>query len=62
MYTTFHDSNGNRILVKQSSSAEEPKAWIFCDDGGQGDAPHLTVDQAKMVRAALDQFIIEATQ
>ena len=59
IYTTFHDTYGHRVWVQESSAATEPKVWIFCD--GVDTAPHLNVDQAKMVRAALDRFIAEAT-
>ena len=62
IYTTFHDSAGHRVTVQQSSSAIEPKVWIFCNASPDCiDSPHLTVDDAKMVRSALDQFIAEAT-
>ena len=68
IYTTFHDSNGNRVRVQQSSAATEPKVWIFCHYPaaaeqivGDRAQAHLTVDQAKSVRAGLDRFIAEAT-
>ena len=60
VYTTFHDSNGHRTRVQQSSAATEPKVWIFCDSPVEMHPPHLTVEHAKMVRAALDRFIAEA--
>lgn len=62
VYTEFYDSAGNQVRVQQSSSAVEPKVWIFCSPSPDFiESPHLTVDDAKMVRAALDRFIAQAT-
>ena len=60
IYTTFHDSYGSRVRIQESSAATSPKVWIFCEHAEIARSPHLDVDQAKMVRAALDRFIAEA--
>lgn len=63
VYAEFDDSYGSDVRVQESSSAGEPHVWIFCHNQryGQGEqkdfTPHLTVEQAKIVRDALDEFI-----
>lgn len=50
---------GHTITVRESSSAEGPKVWLFISDSPTvpGHDPHLTLEQAIALRAALDQFI-----
>lgn len=50
---------GHTIRVQESSSAEEPKVWLFISDSPHVDGhnPHLTLEQAIAVHAALGQFI-----
>lgn len=87
VYDEFTDSYGARICVQQSSSAEEPRVWIFTEhetsrlpDRFRGrlaaagfttpeqlaelaaflqPSPHLDVEQAKRVIAALGEFVRE---
>ena len=61
IYAEFSDIRGGTVRVQQSSSAEGPHVWIFCQDSV--DLPvsaHLDVEQAQIVRDALDQFIRSA--
>lgn len=55
IYTHFRDRYGNEVRVQQSSLATESCVWIFSDED-----PHLTVEQAQVVRDALDEFIADA--
>lgn len=50
---------GHEITVQESSAADGPHVWLFISDSPQvsGHDPHLTLEQAIAVRAALDQFI-----
>lgn len=50
---------GHKIRVQESSSAEGPKVWLFISDSPvtEGRDPHLTLEQAIAVHAALGQFI-----
>jgi hypothetical protein len=68
IYVEFVDTYGSNVRVQESSAASEPKVWIFCDRsrgyasddlGGdrQAATPHLSVEQARCVRDALDEFI-----
>lgn len=62
VYTQFRDSYQSEIRVQESSSAEGPHVWIFCNPSvpsrpGESMAPHLTRAQAKRVRDALDRFL-----
>ena len=67
-YDTFQDSYGAEVRVKESSSAEEPKVWIFVaggktsglsgidrNDTNDGQA-HLNEEQVDKVIAALQQW------
>lgn len=66
-YAKIVDTYGRDVVVRQSSSADAPRVWIFCtkDDKDcvfhlgewQSCSPHLGVREAKMLRDALDQFI-----
>lgn len=50
---------GHEILVQESSAASGPHVWLFINPPVQntrGD-PHLSLEQAVHLRAALDQFI-----
>ena len=73
-YDEFTDSYGATIRVQESSAAPAPHVWVFVDGGGT-EAPvgfpglpegrkndgsaHLTVEQARRLRDALDAFIAE---
>ena len=61
IYDRFTDTYSSVIQVQESSSAEEPRCWIFADAAEPGCAasPHLDVEQAKRVRDALNVFISE---
>lgn len=50
---------GHDINVYESSAAKGPCVWLSVGESTvvKGSNAHLTLDQAKMVRAALDQFI-----
>lgn len=52
-------SYGHTIRVQESSSASGPHVWLFIGDSPQvpGHDPHLNLEQAIALRAALDQFI-----
>lgn len=52
-------SYGHTIRVQESSSAEGPKVWLFISDSpvARGHDPHLTLEQAIALHAALGQFI-----
>ena len=54
IYDEFTDRYGNQVSVVESSLATEACCWIF-----SGKAPHLTVEQARRVRDALDAFVRE---
>lgn len=58
IYDEFTDTYGNGVRVQESSSAEEPRVWLFTDGAGTG-TPHLNIEQATRVRDALDAFISE---
>lgn len=55
IYDRFFDQKGTEIHVQKSSLANEPCVWIFSTALGA----HLTIEQAKRVRDALDTFISE---
>jgi hypothetical protein len=62
IYDQFTDTYRNDVRVQESSSAEGPRVWIFCNKGGYSDltaSPHLDLAQAERVRDALDAFIRE---
>jgi hypothetical protein len=49
---------GHTIRVQESSAASGPHVWLFIGEGDQpGTDPHLDLEQAIALRAALDQFI-----
>lgn len=52
-------SYGHEIRVQESSAASGPHVWLFISDSSrvEGHNPHLSLDQAVALRAALDQFI-----
>lgn len=57
-YTQITDTYGNNVTVRQSSSAEEDSVWVFCGDAdGHELTPHLNVEQATVVRDALNAFL-----
>jgi hypothetical protein len=61
-YDEFRDSYGAAVTVRQSSAASGAHVWLFAEGGGvdrNDGAAHLTVDQARRVRDALDVFIAE---
>ncbi|WP_328436933.1 helix-turn-helix domain-containing protein [Streptomyces sp. NBC_00444] len=52
-------SYGHTIRVQESSAASGPHAWMFISDSPvtEGHNPHLSLDEAIAVHAALGQFI-----
>lgn len=72
IYEEFTDSYGSEVRVQESSSAMGPHCWIFCanENFGYPDpkgkdrskvwTPHLTLEQARRVRDALNAFIVHA--
>lgn len=52
-------SYGHEILVQESSAAEGPHVWLFIKPPSHKSSrdPHLSLEQAVHLRAALDQFI-----
>jgi len=61
IYANVHDAYGTLVRVQKSSSAEEARCWIFCQPhlNLRVPAPHLNVEQARVVRDALTAFIDE---
>ncbi len=57
IHDSFTDTRGSEIRVQQSSDASDNCVWIFCKRGEQDDAPHLNVEQAKLMIAALQEFV-----
>lgn len=55
VYATVQDNYRQRVEVTESSRADEPAVWIFCD--GSPGSPHLNREQAIVVRDALNEFI-----
>lgn len=54
------DSKGSKVSVVQSSSAEDDCVWIFAkNEHWANPDPHLNVEQARIVRDALTEFINE---
>ena len=51
--------HGHQIRVQESSVGDGPHVWLFISESPQveGRDPHLSLEQALVVRAALDQFI-----
>lgn len=47
-------TRGTQITVRESSAALGPHVWLFVEEG---DDPHLDLDQALALHAALGQFI-----
>lgn len=50
---------GHTVRVQESSAADGPHVWLFISDSLQVDKhnPHLSLEQAIAVHAALGQFI-----
>ncbi len=64
-YDSIIDSYGAKVRVKESSSAECPKVWIFIEGGATENndgAAHLNVEQAKLIRDALSKWIDEVPE
>jgi hypothetical protein len=58
VYDEFTDIYGSEIRVQKSSLASEDCVWIFCYPPDDKDLnPHLTVEQAERVIAALQRFV-----
>ena len=57
IYEKITDNRGSEIRVQKSSAADDDYVWIFAKRGGYDDSPHLNVEQAKLIRDALDEFI-----
>ena len=58
-YADFKDSYGAHVRVRESS-ATGPKLWIFVDNRPVTDtngAIHLTVEQARVLIAALQEWL-----
>lgn len=74
IYDEFTDSYGSTVKVQESSSAEGPHVWIFCQnekygrpdptgvDRSKDFTPHLSYEQAKRVRDALNDFLLHARE
>lgn len=64
-YAQFDDTYGAQVRVKESSSANGPHVWIFVGGGrlsNNDGSAHLTIEQAVLVRDALDRFIKDHSQ
>jgi hypothetical protein len=58
----FRTDYGHTIRVQESSAAMGPHVWLFIGDSdlpsmADKHSPHLNLEQAVRLRAALDQFI-----
>lgn len=65
IYLNIVDTYGTKVRVQESSSAEGPHIWIFCDpmsEEQKGTSPHLNLEQAEAVRDALDRAIARGKQ
>jgi hypothetical protein len=60
-YDEMRDDHGQDFVVRESSSAAEPKVWLFITnaDDCQGGHLHLNEEQAKNLRDALTAFLDE---
>lgn len=57
------DSKRSKVSVVQSSSAEDDCVWIFTkNEQWANPDPHLNVEQARIVRDALTEFIDEHSE
>lgn len=64
VYDEFTDKYGNRVRVQKSSLATDDCVWVFAHpegDSAENASPHLTVEMARRLRAALGAFISEHT-
>lgn len=65
VYCELRHNYGGLVTVKQSSSAEGERCWIFIDNRGTqlisspNGSAHLTRAQAKRVMLALQKFLEE---
>jgi len=62
IYGKVIDSRGCEVSVQESSAAGGPYIYLFTKDlkgvyRGQEPSPHLSVEQATVLRDALDLFI-----
>jgi len=53
VFAEFRDKYHHETRVQESSAASERCVWIFTESN----AAHLTVEMAKQVRDALNEFI-----
>jgi hypothetical protein len=67
VYGEYKDANNQTVRIQESSRADGPLVWIFCNDADGSDAvmhlgkptarsPHLTKAQARRVAKALLKF------
>lgn len=63
-YDSFRDTYGSEVTVRESSNASGPHVWVFCKENPQmvDPSPHLNVEQARRVIAALQAFVDEAPE
>ncbi|MCT9932427.1 hypothetical protein N5079_19690 [Planotetraspora sp. A-T 1434] len=60
IYAEVTDRYGSRVSVQESSLATEDCVWIFAkNDRDENPSPHLTVDNARVIRDALAEFLRE---
>lgn len=59
IYDEFFDIRRNTVLVQHSSLSGQPAVWVFCRNGEDNYPAHLNLEQAKRLRAALDEWIGE---
>lgn len=64
-YADFVDTYGINVRVRESSSAEGPHLWVFTKSTDRPGTPesdgvtHLNVEQAKLLRDAIDYWLNE---
>lgn len=65
-YGRFTDAYGATVRVQTSSDASRPHVWVFVQGGSTGATnkagAHLTRQQARYLRAALDRWLAAAAR
>ena len=59
-YCDFKDTYENSVRVQESSADPLDKVWVFIQHGPRVDrdgAAHLDLEQARILRAALEEWI-----
>lgn len=58
IFAEIKDSYRSKIRIQESSNASYYACWIFCErEGADNPSPHLSVNDAKEVIKALQEFV-----